>query len=162
MRSLAGFWSAPVAGLTLVLALSGGCEGSVGAAPFVVGDAGLAGDASASWPIVPEPATGTSLPVVAARHADELCTDLDGCASSMVQGPEAAGLDTVELAVPAPRTDHVACAAATDCASGRCVRGVCTTGRAGDPCDTREQCETFCNLATHRCGDLCVDPRACR
>jgi len=161
MRSLEGSWFAPVVGLTVVLGLSGGCAGSVGVTPLVLGDAGLAGDAGPGWPVVAEPVEAP-LQTVAPRHAGDVCTDLVGCPSAVPAALEAVPLDTSERAVPAPSAEHEACAAASDCASGRCVRGVCTTGRSGEPCDSREHCETFCNLATHRCGDLCIDPLACR
>ncbi len=162
MRSFEGSWSAPVAGLVVMITLAGGCAGSVGSAPLVRGDSGLAGDAGAGWPVVIEPRTEDRPPVIAERFAHDLCTDVGGCPSPVDARPGTAPDATGQLAVPAPAPDQVLCTTATDCASGRCVRGVCTTGRAGDPCDVREHCETFCNLATHRCGDLCVDPLACR
>ena len=148
MRSLEGSWSAPVVGLVLVV-LAGGCAGGATAGPRPLGDAGPAGDAGAGWPVVSEPMAEDPPVAIAERHAHDVCAEVGGCPSSAAT-------------LRGPSVGDALCTAAMDCASGRCVRGVCTTGRAGEPCDAQEQCETFCNLATHRCGDFCVDPRDCR
>lgn len=156
MRSSEGSWSAPLVGLVSMIVFAQGCAAPTGAPPRTLGDAGGAGDAGPGWPVVIEPPLDGPIRVAEqhARHLDEGSHDLEAATPS-------ARADVTEVP-SAPTLDRPECTSASDCESGRCVRGLCTAGRTGDPCDAREHCETFCNLATHRCGDFCVDPLACR